>query len=80
MAQLDQTQLSQIVSAVIQALQVQGAAPNGAAPRAKGGNTLEHKDRHLVNTFTRRGFKNVVLMDRSDKAKPYNIKPYKAWV
>jgi hypothetical protein len=41
---------------------------------------LAAEDRSLVNTFTRRGFKNVVLMDRADKSKPYNIKPYKAWV
>jgi len=41
---------------------------------------LASKDRSLVNTFTRRGFKDVVLMDRSDKSKPYNIRPYKAWI
>jgi hypothetical protein len=77
---LNQTQLAQIVSAVISALQVQGAAPKGAAPQANGGNTLEHKDRHLVNSFTRRGFKDVVLMDRNDPTKAFNVKPFKAWV
>jgi hypothetical protein len=41
---------------------------------------LASKDRSLVNTFARRGFKNVVLMDRADKSKPFNIKPYKAWI
>jgi hypothetical protein len=80
MAQLDQTQLAQIVSAVIQALQVQGAPPKGAAPQAKGGNSLEAKDRHLVNTFTRRGFKNIILMDRNDPSKDYNLRPYKGWI
>jgi hypothetical protein len=42
MAQLDQTQLAQIVSAVIQALQVQGAASTKPAPQAAG-NSLEVK-------------------------------------
>jgi len=35
MTQLDQTQLAQIVSAVIQALQVQGAASPKPAPQFK---------------------------------------------
>jgi hypothetical protein len=34
---LNQTQLAQIVSAVIQALQVQGAASPKPAPQANGG-------------------------------------------
>jgi hypothetical protein len=77
---LNEVQLAQIVSAVISALQVQGAAPKGAAAQAKQPMDLASKDRSLVNTFARRGFKNVVLMDRADKSKPFNIKPYKAWI
>jgi len=42
--------------------------------------TLQQKDNCLVNTFARRGFRNVVLMDRADKSKPYNIKPFKQWL
>ena len=77
---LNEVQLAQIVSAVISALQVQGAAPKGAAAQAKQPMDLASKDRSLVNTFARRGFKNVVLMDRADKSKPYNIRPYKGWI
>ena len=80
MSKLDQNSLNQIVAAVMQVLGSQGAAPSGAAPQAKGGNTLEHRDRFLVNSFHRRGFKDVQLMDRSDKSKPYNIRPYKGWI
>jgi hypothetical protein len=76
---LNQDQLSQIVAAVTQALQVQGAAPK-AAPQPFSKFDAASKDRQLVNTFTRRGFKNVVLMDRSDKAKEYNVRPYKGWI
>ena len=79
MAQLDQTQLAQIVSAVIQALQVQGAASTKPAPQAAG-DSLEAKDRRLVNTFSRRGFKPIILMDRNDPSKDYNIRPYKGWI
>src|SRR5215470_14084688 len=80
MTKLDQNSLNQIVAAVMQVLGSQGAAPSGAAPQAKSGNTLEHRDRFLVNSFHRRGFKDVQLMDRSDKSKPYNIRPYKGWI
>jgi len=73
---LNQTQLSQIVSAVIQARQLQGAAPTSAAPKAKQPMDLVSKDRNLVAAFRRKGFTDVVLMDRNDKTKPFNVKPY----
>ena len=76
---LNQTQLAQIVSAVLAALQTQGSAPKAAAP-AKPGNSLETKDRALIAGFRRRGIADVVLMDRADPKKPYNIKPFKAWI
>jgi hypothetical protein len=41
---------------------------------------LASKDATLVSSFHRRGFKGVVLMDRADPSKPYNIKPSKAWL
>jgi hypothetical protein len=79
---LNQTQLAQIVSAVITALKTQGAAPKGAAPQAK--NTFGKfdpiaKDRQLLNTFSRRGFK-VTLMDRNDPSKPFDVKPFRQWL
>jgi hypothetical protein len=81
MAQLDQTQLAQIVSAVIQALQVQGTAPKAPSISAPG-NSLEQKDKALINGFRRKGIPlaEIVLMDRSDKSKPFTIKPFKAWL
>jgi hypothetical protein len=82
MAKLDQASLTQIVQAVLASLQAQGAAPSGAAPQAK--NTFGRfdpiaKDRQLLNTFSRRGFK-VTLMDRNDPTKPYDVRPYKGWL
>jgi len=76
---LNQVQLAQIVSAVITALKTQGAAPSGAAPQPK--NTFGKfdpiaKDRQLLNTFSRRGFKDVVLLDRANPSEPFNVKPY----
>jgi hypothetical protein len=76
---LDQTELAQIVSAVIQALKVGDTAAK-AAPAAKPGNSLKAKDRALVAGFKRKGIADVVLMDRTDPKKPYNIKPFKAWM
>lgn len=40
---------------------------------------LATKDQKILRGFARKGIKNVVLMDRSDKAKPYNVKPFKVW-
>src|SRR5262249_33826888 len=78
---LNEVQLAQIVGAVLKALQTQGA-PSGASLQPKGFGQFDpvSKDRHLLNTFSRRGFKNVVLMARADKSKPFNVKPYKAWI
>jgi hypothetical protein len=81
MAQLDQTQLSQIVSAVIQALQVQGTA--SAKPASQGnGNSLEAKDRSLVTGFKRKGIPvdQIKLMNRADPKAEYNIRPFKGWL
>jgi hypothetical protein len=76
---LDQTELAQIVSAVIQALKVGDTSAKPASISAPG-NSLEQKDRSLVAGFKRRGITDVVLMDRADKSKPFNIKPFKAWL
>ena len=79
MAKLDQDQLSQIVSAVISALQVQqGSSAKAAAPQAKGFGKFDpvRKDQWLRNSFARRGFRDVVLLDRANPSKPFNVKPY----
>ena len=79
---LDQDQLSQIVAAVLNVLKVQGAASKDAAPVARVGNSLEQKDKALVNGFRRKGIPldQIVLMDRTDRSKPYTIKPFKQWM
>ena len=79
---LDQDQLSQIVAAVLNVLKVQGAASKDAAPVARVGNSLEQKDKALVNGFRRKGIPldQIVLMDRNDKSKPFTIKPFKQWM
>jgi hypothetical protein len=80
---LNEVQLAQIVGAVLKALQTQGAASPKPAQQYRnsfGRFDPIAKDRALLSAFSRRGFKDVVLMDRSDKSKPFNIKPYKAWL
>src|SRR5262249_10674556 len=81
MAQLDQTQLSQIVQAVISALQVQGTAPK-AASISTPADKLAQRDRSLIAGFRRKGIPldQIVLMDRANPAKPFNVKPFKAWL
>jgi hypothetical protein len=34
----------------------------------------------LVAGFKRRGITDVVLMDRANPAKPFNVKPYRDWL
>jgi hypothetical protein len=79
MAQLDQASLNQIVAAVMQVLGNQGAAFPKPAPQFKNSfgtfNPIQ-KDRQLLAAFKRKGFTDVVLMDRSDRTKPFNVKPY----
>jgi hypothetical protein len=67
------------VADLIKAVQGQGTAPS-ASP--KGRFDLAAKDRSIVAGFRRKGIPvdQIVLMDRSDKTKPFNIKPYQAWL
>jgi hypothetical protein len=37
---------------------------------------LAAKDKSIVATFKKRGVKDVVLMDRTDRNKPFNIRPF----
>src|SRR6516164_9877946 len=78
---LDQTELAQIVSAVIQALKVGDTAPK-AASISTPGNSLEVKDRSLIAGFKRRGIPvdQIKLMDRSNPKADYNIRPFKGWL
>jgi hypothetical protein len=78
---LDQTELAQIVSAVIQALKV-GDTGAKTAPAAKPGNSLEAKDRALIAGLVRKGIKreDIKLMDRANPAADYNVRPFKGWL
>jgi hypothetical protein len=83
--QLDQDQLSQIVAAVLNVLKVQGAPPKAAAkphflPKGSAPESLEAKDRRILNIFAKRGFKNVVLRDRNNPSADHNVKSFKLWL
>jgi hypothetical protein len=86
MTKLDQDQLTQIVAAVLASLgQGQPAAPKASSRFLPKGtraapSDLAAKDAALINAFHRKGFKDVVLLDRTDPSKPHNIKPYKLWI
>jgi hypothetical protein len=83
MAKLDQEALSQIVQAVLANLQGQGtASPKPASQYQNSFGKFDPiaRDRQLLAAFHRRGFRDVQLMDRADKSKPFNVKPYKVWI
>ena len=84
MAKLDQEALAQIVNAVLASLgQGQAATPKASPFLPRGSKAapsdLASKDAQLVAAFARKGFK-VTLMDRSDPAKPYDVRPFKGWL
>ena len=49
--------------------------PAKQAKRSKA-EILAEKDRSILATFKRRGFKNTVLMDRTDATKAFNVRPF----
>lgn len=63
---------------------IKALAQMGVFPQVKGANgtkrtkadMLAAKDRAIKATFTKRGIKDVVLMDRNDPAKDFNVRPY----
>ena len=76
---MTQVQLEKLVSAIVsKAVAAQGVSePKAKRTKAE---MLAAKDRSIKATFTKRGVKDVVLMDRTDPTKPFNVKPYKAWI
>lgn len=73
---MTQAEIAQIVAAVLAAQQ---NTPTPAKPDKKAA-ILSAKDKSILSTFSRRGYKDVVLMDRTDKSKPFNVRPYKGWL
>jgi len=41
--------------------------------------SLADKDASLLRGFARKGIKGVVLMDRTDKSKEFNVRSYNGW-
>src|SRR5262249_54416713 len=86
MGNMTEQQLAALIANVVgQVLAGQTATPKASShflPKGEKATPtdLAAKDQHLVNAFHRKGFKDVVLMDRSDPTKPFNVKPFKAWL
>ena len=76
---LDQTELAQIVSAVIQALKVGDTSAKPVSVSTPV-DKLALRDASIRAGFKRRGVQYVVLMDRADRSKPFNVKPFKGWL
>jgi hypothetical protein len=74
--------ITQIVTSALAGQQQGQTSPkaNGAMPKASKADRLAQKDKSLLSTFARRGFKDVVLLDRNDPSNPFNVKPFQAWI
>jgi hypothetical protein len=82
MGNLTQEQLAALIANVVsQVMQGQTAAPKAPAISAPG-NSLEAKDRALVQGFKRRGipFDQIKLMNRADPKAEFNVRPFKGWL
>lgn len=53
-------------------------SPIGDKPKGKTGKAgmLANKDKAIRAGFTRKGIKDVVLMDRNDRSQPFNVRPF----
>jgi hypothetical protein len=78
---LDQTELAQIVSAVIQALKVGDTSAKPASISAPV-DRLAQKDRALIAGFKRKGIKeaDIKLMNRADPKAEMNVRPFQGWL
>ena len=85
MGNLTQEQLAALIANVVGQV-LAGQSPKATAKphflpkgsRADAGD-LASKDARIAATFARRGFQ-VTLKDRNHPNKPFDVKPFKAWV
>jgi hypothetical protein len=85
MTNMTEQQLAALIASVVgQVLAGQTAAPKASPFLAKGQRAapsdLASRDQSILNAFHRKGFKDVQLLDRTDPTKPFNVKPFKAWL
>jgi hypothetical protein len=87
MTNMTEQQLAALIANVVgQVLAGQTAAPKASPSKflPKGSHAapsdLASRDQQILNAFHRKGFKDVQLLDRTDPTKPFNVKPFKAWL
>lgn len=69
------TQAQLIAKAVASALAGMNVQQPKAAKKSKG-ELLSAKDKALIAGFKKKGITNVVLMDRTDPSKEFNVRPF----
>lgn len=73
---MTQAQLLKVLAPIVaQALAAQGAVQPKAAKATKA-DRLATKDKAILRGFAKKGIKNVVLMDRNDPSKAFNVRPF----
>ena len=69
----------ELLAQAIALLQSEGKLPKAVAPDKKAA-MLSAKDKALLTQFKRRGFKDVVLINRADPSAPFNVRPFQGWI
>lgn len=74
---MTQTQMLEQLSKLIESGALAKLAKTGGAGIA---DKLARKDKAILAGFKRKGIKDAVLMDRNDKSKAFNVRPFKGWL
>jgi len=77
---LTQEQLAALIANVVSQVMQGQSAGSKPASVASPVDKLAQRDAAIRAGFKRRGIQDVVLMDRADKSKPFNVKPFRAWL
>ena len=80
MGNLTQEQLAALIANVVSQVMQGQSAGSKPASVASPVDKLAQRDASIRAGFKRRGIADVVLMDRADKSKPFNVKPFRAWL
>ena len=70
-------QIQQLVAAIVSKAVVANATKPAKVGKA---DMLASKDKSIVRGFAKKGIKDVVLMDRTDPSKDFDVRPYKGWL
>ena len=84
---IDKTELAALIAGVVEQVLAKQSTGSSVAQKGKSAKIPTNSDQRieqryisLLNSFAKKGFKDVQLRDPNDPSKPYNVRPYKGWI